>query len=78
MGALDSVGGLVSGIIVTIIMLIFAILSFFITVFIVQAGARLAGYSPSGDFVVISAAILAAAAIAAGASPMSAIGGETR
>ncbi|MBX0325978.1 hypothetical protein EGH21_23460 [Halomicroarcula sp. F13] len=71
MGILDSFGALVSSIIASIVLLVFAILSFFITVFIVQVGAGLAGYSPSGDFVVLSAAILATGAIVAGASPLS-------
>ena len=71
MGVLGSFGALVSSIIAAIVMLIFAILSFFVTVFIVQVGAGLAGYSPSGDFVVLSAAIIATGAIVAGASPMS-------
>jgi len=70
MGFLDSFGALVSSIIAAIVMLVFAILSFFVTVFIVQMGAGLAGFSPTGDFVVLSAAILATGAIVAGASPM--------
>jgi hypothetical protein len=56
-------------------MLVFAVLSFFITVFIVQVGAGLAGYSPSGDFVVLSAALLATGAIVAGATPMTGLSG---
>ncbi|SDZ76782.1 hypothetical protein SAMN04488065_0157 [Haloplanus vescus] len=75
MGLLDSFGMLVSSIIAAIVMLVFAILSFFFTVFIVQIGAGLAGYSPAGDFVVLSAAILSASAIMAGASPMSSLSG---
>ncbi|WP_335999394.1 hypothetical protein [Halorientalis halophila] len=70
MGVLDSFGALVSSIIAAIVMLVFAILSFFVTVFIVQMGAGLAGISPGSDFVVLSAAILATGAIVAGASPM--------
>ena len=70
MGFLDSFGALASSIVAAIVMLVFAILSFFVTVFIVQAGAGLAGYSPSGDFVVLAAALLATGAIAAGATPM--------
>ncbi|WP_255152868.1 hypothetical protein [Halorarius halobius] len=77
MGFLDSFGVLVSSIIAAIVMLVFAILSFFVTVFIVQIGAGLAGYSPSGDFVALSAAILSASAIMAGASPMSGLSGLT-
>lgn len=75
MGLLDSFGALVGSIIASIVLLVFAILSFFITVFIVQVGAGLAGYSPSGDFVVLSAAILATGAIVAGASPLSGLSG---
>jgi hypothetical protein len=77
MGILDSFGALVSSIIAAIVMLVFAILSFFVTVFIVRAGAGLAGYSPTGDFVVLSAAILATGAIVAGASPMTGLSGIT-
>ncbi|WP_435068248.1 hypothetical protein [Haloplanus sp. C73] len=75
MGLLDSFGALASGIVAAIVMLAFAILSFFVTVFIVQMGAGLAGYSPSGDFVVLSAALLATGAIVAGATPMTSLGG---
>lgn len=76
MGVLDSFGALVSSIVASIVLLVFAIVSFFITVFIVQAGAGLAGYSPSGDFVALSAAVLAGAAIVGGASPLTSLGGE--
>jgi len=75
MGLLDSFGALVSSIIASIVLLAFAVLSFFITVFIVQVGAGLAGYTPSGDFIVLSAAILATGAIVAGATPVSSLGG---
>lgn len=75
MGILDSFGALVGGLVAAAVMLVFAILSFFVTVFIVQAGAGLAGFSPSGDFVVLSAAILSTGAIMAGASPMSGLSG---
>lgn len=75
MGFLGSLGSLASSIVAAFVMLVFAILSFFITVFIVQGGAGLAGYSPSGDFVALSAAILATGAIMAGATPMSGLAG---
>jgi len=74
MGVLDSFGALVGSIVASLVLLVFAILSFFITVFIVQAGAGLAGYSPSGDFVALSAAILATGATVAGSSPMTGLG----
>lgn len=73
---LDSFGALVGSIIATVVMLVFGILSFFITVFIVDVGADLAGFSPSGDFVMVAAALLAAGAIVAGASPMTSLGGS--
>ena len=75
MAILESFGALVSSIIAAIVMLAFAILSFFVTVFIVQVGAGLGGYSPSGDFVVLSAALLATGAIVAGATPMTSLSG---
>ena len=75
MGVLDSFGALVSSIVASIVLLVFAIVSFFITVFIVQVGAGLAGYSPSGDFIALSAAVLATGAIVAGATPMSSLAG---
>lgn len=75
MGVLDSFGVLAGSIIAAIIMLVFAILSFFVTVFIVSAGASFGGYTPSGDFVALSAAVISGAAIVAGATPLGAIAG---
>jgi hypothetical protein len=77
MSALDSAGRLVNSIVAVILMFVMAILSFFITVFIVDAGAGFAGFEPSGDYVVLAASILAASAIVAGASPLGAISGVT-
>ncbi|MFB6207490.1 MAG: hypothetical protein ABEJ05_13300 [Haloglomus sp.] len=42
----------------------------------VATGAGFADYSPSGDFVTLVVAVLAAGSIVAGASPVSAIAGE--
>lgn len=53
----------------------FAVSSFFITVFIVRAGAGLVGLSPGGDFVVLSTAVLATGAIVADATPAPSLGG---
>lgn len=75
MGYLDSVSSLVGSIVAAVVMLAFAILSFFLTVFIVQVGGSLAGYTPEGEFVVLSAAILATGAIVAGATPLTGLGG---
>lgn len=47
-------------------MLVFSILSFFVIVFVLGTGAELAGYTPGGDFVVLSASILVASTIVAG------------
>jgi len=49
-----------------VVMLVFAVLSFFVTVFVVSSGAQLAGYAPDGNFAVLSATILVAATIIAG------------
>lgn len=70
MAILDGLGALASSLVASIVMLVFAILSYFVTVFIVQVGAGLAGYSPGADFIALSAAILAASTIIAGASPL--------
>lgn len=72
---LDSLGGLLGSIVASIVLLVFAVVSFFITVFIVDVGASLAGFDPSGDYVVLSAAILSTGAIVAGATPMTALSG---
>jgi hypothetical protein len=76
MGILDSFGALVGSVIASLVLLVFAILSFFVTVFIVDAGAGLAGLSPNGNFIVLSAAVLATGAIVAGATPMTGLVGE--
>ncbi|MFB6150643.1 MAG: hypothetical protein ABEJ40_02445 [Haloarculaceae archaeon] len=76
MGILDSFGALVGSIVASVVLLVFAILSFFVTVFIVDAGASLAGLEPTADFVALSAAVLAGSAIVGGASPLTGLGGE--
>ncbi|MDX1745999.1 MAG: hypothetical protein R3324_08690 [Halobacteriales archaeon] len=76
MAILDGLGALARSIVASIVMLVLAILSYFVTVFIVRVGAGLAGYSPGGDFVALSAAILAASAIVAGASPLTSLAGS--
>ena len=57
---------LVENVVAGVVMLVFAILSFFVTVFVISTGAQLAGYSPDGNFAVLSATILVAATIIAG------------
>lgn len=68
MGLVDSVGALAASIIAAIVMLVFAILSLFITVFVVDVAANIGGLDPADDFVVLAASIIAAAAIVAGGS----------
>lgn len=66
MVVIKTVGSLV-GIVVTVAVLtLLAIVAFFVTVFVVSTGAGLAGYDPSGDFVVLSASLLVVAALLGG------------
>lgn len=63
----DAFTGLLSNVVAFLVMIVLAILSFFLTVFVVDAGAGLAGYTElSGDFVVLSSALLVSATIIAG------------
>lgn len=66
MGLLDAFGSLASAMIATIVMLVFVILSLFVTVIVVDAAASIARLNPDDGFVVLGATILAAAAILAG------------
>jgi len=77
MGLLNSVGELVGSVIAVALLLVLAVVSFFVTIFIVDAGASLAGLSPSDDFVTLAAALLTAGAIVGGATPLTAIAGTT-
>lgn len=70
MGLLDSVGTLASALIAAIVMLVFAILSVFVTIFITDVAADIAGLDAGDGFIVLGAAILAAASIVAGGSAM--------
>lgn len=51
-----------------VMMIVLGIVAFFVTVFIIDTGAGLAGKVASGDFVVLAATILVAAAIIGGRS----------
>lgn len=63
-------GGILGRILVSVlsflVMIVLAIVSFYFTVFVVSAGAGVAGYDPSGDFVVLSASLLVVGAILSG------------
>ena len=66
MGFLTALEDLMENFVAFLLMIVLSILSFFVVVFVVQTGASLAGYTPSGDFVVLSTAIMVAASILAG------------
>lgn len=59
-------GDLVGTIITFAVLIVLSILAFYVTVFVVKTGAGLAGYEPSGDFVVLSASLLVVAALLGG------------
>jgi hypothetical protein len=64
---MEALSNLVESVVAFTVMILLGVVSFFVTVFIVQIGAGLAGYSPSADFVVLSAALLVVASQVAGA-----------
>lgn len=66
MSVTSALNDLVENVVTGAIMLLFAILSFFVTVFVISTGAQLAGYTPDGNFAVLSATILVASTIIAG------------
>ena len=66
MSVVNALGDLVENVVAGAVMLLFAVLSFFVTVFVISTGAQLAGYTPDGNFAVLSAAILVASTIIAG------------
>lgn len=47
-------------------MVVLATIVFYVTVFVVTTGARLAGHRPSSDFVVLAAALIVVAVILTG------------
>lgn len=58
--------GLAETVVSFLVLILLAIGAFYVTVFVVSTGAELAGYDPSGDFVVLSAALLVIAALFGG------------
>ncbi len=62
----EALSDLVENTVAFIVLILLGIVSFFITVFVVQTGAGLAEISPSGDYIVISSALIVAASILAG------------
>lgn len=70
-------GALVQTAITFVVLIVLAILAFYVTVFVVSTGASLAGYDPSGDFVVLSASLLVVAALLGGI-PFGSSGGQSQ
>jgi hypothetical protein len=66
MSLMNILSDLVENFVATVVMLVLGILGFFITVFVISTGAQLAGYTPDGNFVVLSATILVASTILSG------------
>jgi hypothetical protein len=66
MGILDAFGSLASALLAGFVMLAFAVLSLFVTVFVVDVAASIAGLTPADGFVVLGATVLAGTAILAG------------
>jgi|GEM_PF-1889086 hypothetical protein len=62
---LDALSDFVQNLVAFVMMIVLAIVSFFFTVFVVDIGAGFAGYG-GNEYVVLSAALLVAAAILAG------------
>ena len=57
---------LLASVIGIIVMIIVATVVFFIATFVVSNGASLAGYDPSGDYVVLAASLIVVAVILTG------------
>ena len=66
MSLVKLVGVLAQTVVTFVVLIALAILAFYVTVFVVSTGAGLAGYDPSGDFVILSAALLVVAALLGG------------
>lgn len=62
----ETLSELVRNIVAFVVMIVMAIVAFYFTVFVEATGAGFAGMTASGDFVVLSASLLVAAAILAG------------
>ncbi|WP_313695522.1 HVO_2922 family protein [Halorarum halobium] len=74
-----ALGSFLESVVGFLVMIVLAVVAFYLTVFVVRTGGALAGQAPSGNFVVLSAALLVVAAILAGGlSPASALGTSSR
>lgn len=66
MGVMNALEDLVDSVVAFVVLIALGIVSFYITVFVVTTGAGLANVSVSGDYVVLSAALIVASSILAG------------
>lgn len=66
MGVMKALEDLVDSVVAFVVLIALGIVSFYITVFVVTTGAGLANVSVSGDYVVLSAALIVASSILAG------------
>lgn len=66
MSVMKALSELIESVVAFVVMILLGVVSFFVTVFVVDAGANLANYSPSADFVVLSASLIVVASIIAG------------
>lgn len=62
----DVLANLVENVAAFVVLILLGIVSFFVTVFVVVIGSDLANVTASGDFVVLSAALIVVASILAG------------
>lgn len=65
-GLMRIFGALLASVIGIIVMVVVATVVFFIATFVVSTGASLAGYEPSGDYVVLAASLIVVAVILTG------------
>lgn len=62
----NALEGLVESVIDFVVLIILGIIAFYVTVFVIITGAGMADVAVTGDFVVLSAALIVASSILAG------------
>ena len=63
----DLAAGVVNTVLASAVMIVLAVIGFFVSVFVIDQGAALAGYTVlNGDYVILSASLLVASTIIAG------------
>lgn len=62
----NALENVVGSIVAAVVMLIIAVLSFFLVVYVISVGSGFAGVKASADFVVLSASLIVSAGILAG------------